>query len=49
MLAADGDTEEATQALRRAIAGYATAGQRLNEARARTLLTEHLASLGRAG
>ena len=49
VLAADGDTEEATQALRHAIAGYAAAGQRLNEARARHLLSEHLASLSRAG
>ena len=45
VLAADGDKEAATQALRRAIAGYATAGQRLNEARARRSLGEHLASL----
>lgn len=34
-LAADGDTETATQALRRAVSGYRAAGQRLNEARAR--------------
>jgi hypothetical protein len=44
VLGADGDKEAATQALRRAIAGYATAGQRLNEARARRSLSE-LASL----
>ena len=44
VLAADGDTEAATHALRRAIAGYATAGQRLNEDRARRLLNEHLVS-----
>ena len=42
VLAADGDTEAATHALRRAIAGYATAGQRLNEDRARRSLNEHL-------
>jgi hypothetical protein len=35
VLAAEGDPDAATQALRQAIAGYATAGQRLNEARAR--------------
>jgi DNA-binding SARP family transcriptional activator/tetratricopeptide (TPR) repeat protein len=45
VLAADGDTEAAAHALRRAIAGYATAGQRLNEDRARRSLTEHLASV----
>lgn len=44
VLAADGDTEAATHELRRAIAGYATAGQRLNENRARRSLNEHLAS-----
>ena len=44
VLAADGDTEAAIQELRRAIAGYATAGQRLNEDRARGSLNEHLAS-----
>ena len=32
VLGADGDVEAATHALRRAIAGYATGGQRLNEA-----------------
>jgi hypothetical protein len=48
VLAADGDKEAATQALRHAIAGYATAGQRLNEARARRSLGEHLASPRRA-
>jgi DNA-binding SARP family transcriptional activator len=45
VLAADGDTEAATHALRRAIAGYATAGQRLNEDRARRSLSEHLAGI----
>ena len=44
VLAADGDVEAATHALRRAVAGYATAGQRLNEDRARRSLNEHLAS-----
>ena len=44
VLAADGDSEAAIQELRRAIAGYATAGQRLNEDRARGSLNEHLAS-----
>jgi len=44
VLAADGDKEEATKALRHAIVGYATAGQRLNEARARRSLSEQLAS-----
>jgi hypothetical protein len=44
VLGAEGDTEAATQALRDAIAGYATAGQRLNEARARRSLSQHLAS-----
>ncbi|MGZ6669558.1 MAG: ATP-binding protein [Solirubrobacteraceae bacterium] len=48
VLAANGDKRAAVQALRRAIAGYATAGQRLNEARARHLLSEHLATLKRA-
>ena len=43
VLAADGDKEAATQAVREAIVGYATAGQRLNEARARRSLSEHLA------
>jgi DNA-binding SARP family transcriptional activator len=42
VLAADGDKEAAIQALREAIVGYATAGQRLNEARARRSLSEHL-------
>ena len=42
--AADGDTEAAIHELRRAIAGYATAGQRLNEDRARRSLKEHLAN-----
>jgi hypothetical protein len=49
VLGADGDQEAATDALRRAIAGYATAGQRLNEARARRTLDEHLASPKRKG
>jgi hypothetical protein len=49
VLAADRDGDAATQALRHAIAGYATAGQRLNEDRARRSLSEHLASLKRAG
>jgi len=40
VLAADGDTEAATHPLWRAITGYTTAGQRLNEARARGLLRE---------
>jgi hypothetical protein len=44
VLAADGDTAAATHELRRAIAGYATAGQRLNEDRARRSLNEHLAN-----
>jgi tetratricopeptide (TPR) repeat protein len=44
VLAADGDKEGATEALRRAISGYATAGQRLNEDRARRSLSEHLAT-----
>ncbi len=48
VLRADGDNEAATQALRRAIAGYATAGQRLNEARARHSLDELLANLRHA-
>jgi DNA-binding SARP family transcriptional activator len=48
VLRADGDREAATQALRHAVTGYATAGQRLNEARARRSLSEHLASLERA-
>jgi DNA-binding SARP family transcriptional activator len=43
VLGADGDKEGATQALRRAVTGYATAGQRLNEARARRTLDEYLA------
>ncbi len=42
VLAAGGDTEAATYALQRAIAGYATAGQRLNEDRARRSLNGHL-------
>jgi hypothetical protein len=45
VLGAGGHKEAATQALRRAIAGYATAGQRLNEARARRSLSEHLANV----
>ena len=49
VLAADGDTAAATHALRRAIAGYATAGQRLNADRARRSLDEHLAFAGPAG
>ena len=44
VLAAAGDKDDATQSLREAIVGYATLGQRLNEARARRLLSEHLAS-----
>ena len=47
VLAADGDQEAATQELRHAIAGYGTAGQRLNEARARRSLSE-LVTLGHA-
>ena len=42
VLRAEGETEAATQALRRAIAGYAAAGQSRNEARVRRSLTEHL-------
>jgi hypothetical protein len=42
VLDADGDREAATQAMRHAIAGYATAGQRLNEARARRMLNEYV-------
>jgi DNA-binding SARP family transcriptional activator/tetratricopeptide (TPR) repeat protein len=42
VLGADGDREAATRELRRAVAGYAAAGQRLNEARARRSLDEHL-------
>jgi len=49
VLGADGEHDAATRELRRAIAGYATAGQRLNEARARRSLNEHLASLRRRG
>lgn len=49
VLSADGDKDTATQALRRAISGYATAGQRLNEDRARRSLSEHLAGVNRAG
>jgi tetratricopeptide (TPR) repeat protein len=45
VLGADGDNKGAIQALRRAIAGYAIARQRLNEARARRSLGEQLASL----
>jgi hypothetical protein len=48
VLSADGDNEAATQALRHAISGYATAGQRSYEARARGSLREHLASVKRA-
>ena len=44
MLSADGDKEAAPQALRHAITGYATAGQRLNEARARRSLNDYLAT-----
>jgi tetratricopeptide (TPR) repeat protein len=44
VLGADGDQVGATQALRRAIAGYSTAGQRLNEARARHALGERAAA-----
>ena len=44
VLAADGDKEAAIQALRHAITGYATAGQRLNQARARRTLNEYLAT-----
>ena len=40
VLAAEGDTAAATNELRRAIAGYTTAGQRLNEDRARRSLNE---------
>ena len=47
VLAADGDREAATQALRHAIVGYGSAGQRLNEARARRLLSEHLSPSGK--
>lgn len=47
VLGAEGDKEAATQALRHAITGYATAGQRLNEARARRTLNEHLATRGK--
>jgi DNA-binding SARP family transcriptional activator/predicted ATPase len=49
VLSADGERDTATQAFRRAISGYATAGQRLNEDRARRSLREHLASVKRAG
>ncbi len=42
VLRAEGDREAATQALRRAIAGYAAAGQDRNEARMRRSLAEHL-------
>jgi DNA-binding SARP family transcriptional activator/tetratricopeptide (TPR) repeat protein len=49
VLRADGDKEAATQALRRAITGYATAGQRLNEARARRSLNDYLATPRHAG
>ncbi len=42
VLRAEGEREAATQALRRAIAGYAAAGQDRNEARMRRTLTEHL-------
>ncbi|MGB0091239.1 MAG: hypothetical protein WBP81_01675, partial [Solirubrobacteraceae bacterium] len=48
VLGAEGDKEAATQALRHAITGYATAGQRLNETRVRHALNEHLASLRHA-
>jgi DNA-binding SARP family transcriptional activator len=44
VLAADGDAEAATQTIRHAIAGYATTGQRLNEARARRTLDGFLAN-----
>jgi tetratricopeptide (TPR) repeat protein len=44
VLAADGDPAAAIHELRRAIAGYASAGQRLNEDRARRSLNEHLAN-----
>jgi DNA-binding SARP family transcriptional activator len=49
VLGADGDGDAATHELRRAIAGYATAGQRFHESRARRALDAHLASLGRHG
>lgn len=42
VLSSEGETEAATQALRRAIAGYAAAGQGRSEARVRRSLTEHL-------
>ncbi len=42
VLRAEGEKEAATRALRRAIAGYAAAGQGRNEARVRRSLTEHL-------
>jgi hypothetical protein len=45
VLTAEGDKEAAGEALRLAIAGYATARQRLNEERARHLQSEHLASV----
>jgi tetratricopeptide (TPR) repeat protein len=48
VLAADGDIEAATQAFRRAIAGYAAVGQGLNEGRARRALGEYLATPGYA-
>jgi DNA-binding SARP family transcriptional activator/tetratricopeptide (TPR) repeat protein len=47
VLSADGDTDAATRAFRHAITGYATAGQRLYEARARDSLREHLATANR--
>jgi DNA-binding SARP family transcriptional activator/tetratricopeptide (TPR) repeat protein len=42
VLRAEGEKDTATQAFRRAIAGYAAAGQSRNEARVRRSLTEHL-------
>ncbi|MGN6167139.1 MAG: hypothetical protein ACTHQQ_03085, partial [Solirubrobacteraceae bacterium] len=49
VLGADGDPEAATQALQYAITGYATAGQRTNEARARRTLNEYLSAPRHAG
>jgi hypothetical protein len=47
VLAAEGEKEAARAELRRAIAGYGIAGQRLNEDRARRLLNEQLSTANR--